>query len=409
MAIKLNEKYLRQITDVVNSASVARWWDVLEQPQFDNLVLSVAKLHHPRLSERDAHMALIRGLLDCMDGFNLPSLKSPVPEELERRVRNAIFEKLRTLIESFPWDFEVKFPLPRFENFGPFEFDLSESVVLRNALDEPQPHGLQALRVSTGRRLIQICVKANGYADSDPGGNAVSQAISRAKQVLYFLDTFSLSTWFHGDVRSEETYAMVSQERVAIRLPDSLTNYLCGLTPKSDLMTIYGNESGTLLGGALRAADTPEERVEALSLKLDAAKTFFSREAHADFEAIGAAMEWYIDSVTADNQTFAYIAACIGLEALLGYGTDDPSDKMEAMSVRLSDRYGFLLGVGRADREKLSNEFREMLKLRGKLVHARNKRLNADQRAKLYGVQNMLSSVIRQEVKTMTSTNTKRA
>ena len=71
---------------------------------------------------------------------------------------------------------------------------------------------------------------------------------------------------------------------------------------------------------------------------------------------------------------------------------------MDAMSSRLCDRYGFLLGAGRNERERLSLEYRDILNLRGKLVHARSKRLTAGEREKLSQVQRMLAKVIDREI-----------
>ncbi|GEM_PF-1989642 len=408
MAInRLNEKFLRQVSAVVESiTAIERWWEALDLAPFDSLVKSVAQIHRPWLSERDANLALIHGLLDCMSAFHLKSTDVPVPEELDTEIRKAIFDKLRGLIESLPWSCEVKFPLPRFDNFGEYELEISDAIAMRYGPSELRHggEGLNKLFISAlaHGKHSQLCVKVSGYVDSDPSGNAVSQAISLAKQCLYFLDTFSSSGQSYGDAQLEETFAEVPHGRVTIRLPDTLTRYLCGLTPKADALEVFENTNpNSLLSGHFRPASTPEERAEALRSKLERAKLFFSRKGHPDYQAVGAAIEWYIDSITADNQTFAYIAACIGLEAVLGLGTDDPSEKMEAMSSRLSDRYGFLLGVGRAEREKLAKQFREMLVLRGKLVHARSNRLNADERSKLYGVQNMLARVIGREVETM--------
>lgn len=402
--IRLTEKYLRQISAFVDSIAFGDdWWDALNLDPFDVLVKSAAKIHDPLLSERDVKMALIHELMDCVQAVDLKSVGSPIPPTLEADMRKAVFEKLRDLIESLPWCCEVKFPLPRFNQFGQYELKISDDITLRYGLAEPQrgeePFSKLLLAAMAKGQHSQLCVKVRGYADSDPSGNAVSQAISLAKQCLYFLGSFSSSHLPYGNVL-EETYAVHPQGRVTISLPDTLTRYLCGLAPKDEVLLIWsdGKGNGSLIP---RAANKPEERVDTLSSKLEIARRFFGRNGHPDYQAVGAAIEWYVDSITADNQTFAYIAACIGLEALLGLGTDDPSEKMEAMSSRLSDRYGFLLGVGRADRAKLSRQFREMLVLRGKLVHARSNRLNADEMSKLHGVQNMLEKVIGREIVTI--------
>jgi len=110
-----------------------------------------------------------------------------------------------------------------------------------------------------------------------------------------------------------------------------------------------------------------------------------------------------MDSVSAENETFGYLAACIGLEAILTAG--DGADRLDNLSARLSDRYGFLMGVGAQDRKKLSDEYRSLLNLRGKLVHARRRSLKANEQDQLHRVRYMLSSVIDKEVTSLLSAN----
>ncbi len=404
-SIRLSQKYLQQISTFVDSIIFGDdWWKALHLDAFEALEKSVATIHGCYLSQRDANTALIYELVDCFDSFNFDSDGSRISPPPEADMRKQVFERLRHLIESLPWSFEVKFPLPGFNQFGQYELKISDAITLRYGLVEWEggEAGFNRLFLTAmGKgQHSQLCIKVRGYADADPGGNAVSQAISLAKQFLYFLGSFSSSSSPYGNVQLEETYAVHAAGRVTIRLPDTLTRYLCGLAPKDEVLQIWTNANGEAQLFP-RAANSPEERVPTLDSKLEIARRFFSQNGHPDYQAVGAAIEWYIDSITADNQTFAYIAACIGLEALLGLGIEDPTEKMEAMSSRLSDRYGFLLGVGRADRERLSQQFREMLKLRGKLVHARSNRLNAAETSKLQGVQEMLARVIGREIVTI--------
>ena len=166
------------------------------------------------------------------------------------------------------------------------------------------------------------------------------------------------------------------------------------LTPSENNWKVRDFGQGfTLLGGRDRAPKDDEERLTAFRNSLDPIVRFLECREHADFESLAAAMEWHQDSVFADNQTFAYLAACIGLEALLGSDVH-----MDSMSRRLADRYSFLIGRGRKERAELAQRYEAVLNLRGKLVHAKAARLNPEDLPLLYEAQDMLSQLIHHEL-----------
>lgn len=402
MAISLNKKYLQQIETCVDTIQVENWFAVFDTDAFRTLRESVKKLHSAYLSESDAGNLILRCAVELFAGLH-PPRGGHILEEENADLRKQLIDSLREGIQSLPWTIQVNFPLPRFNRFGEFEFKLCESLSLKT---RPAPVGPMTNKLNPLFSLLSeqqrekqghawLCVTVNGYIDSLHESSAVSTAITQAKHCLYFFGEFvAQSPW---DALPAEAYASGPRGNQNVRLPHSLESYFGGLAPVESQLRIYDHSDGKgLLGGAFRAANSDEERCAALFEKLSVARSFFELRGHEDFEALGAAIEWYVDSITADNQTFAYIAACIGLEALLGYG--DSSERMDAMSSRLSDRYGFLLGSGRKQRDRLAEEFKQMLSIRGKLVHARSKRLTADERQKLHQVQRMLGNVIGKEI-----------
>ena len=98
----------------------------------------------------------------------------------------------------------------------------------------------------------------------------------------------------------------------------------------------------------------------------------------------------------AEDQTIAYLAACIGLESIFG------EKDMSEMSKRLEDRYAFLLGNDREDRKKLAQEYREVLRIRGQLVHARVKKLPPRDYKALETAREMLRKTIAHELTSFT-------
>lgn len=109
--------------------------------------------------------------------------------------------------------------------------------------------------------------------------------------------------------------------------------------------------------------------------------------------SIATAIEWYMDSRLVENQTVALLEICIGLEAILGDETE-----IKDMTNRLCDRLGFLLGNSREQRRVLSEQYRKVLSLRGKLVHSKQARLDQDGSEILSLARGLLRDVIEHEL-----------
>lgn len=398
MAIRLSEKYLRQISACVSEIDLNDWVSVFDSPTYDALVKSVKGIHHEYLTEQDVNYFLTDILITFV--FDVKRERTGRLSEPENADMHAVLiATIRDAIESLPWNIQVRFPLPRFVGFDRLDLKISDSISLKENPMETVRGGdklNELLKISPKRNFPWLCVDVRGYGTADPDTGAISNAITQAKQCLYFLKMFGFNSPREGET-TPDTYAVLPSEFKPIRLPNTLARHFGMIAPLRDRLTIYDTGGApNLLAGKIRPAENAPERTLALEQNLHTAREYFRRKDHRDFGAIGAAIEWFIDSVTADNQTFAYIAACIGLEALLGYG--EGSERMEDMTSRLSDRYGFLLGAGRSEREELSKEYLRILSLRGKLVHARSKRLTSAEQMSLGRVQGMLSDVINKEI-----------
>lgn len=83
-----------------------------------------------------------------------------------------------------------------------------------------------------------------------------------------------------------------------------------------------------------------------------------------------AAYQWLVDSLTASNETNAFLACCYGLEAVLG-----EERKAESLTVLLAERYAYLLGETNSDRVNLRKEFKQIYSMRSRLVHGRDRRI----------------------------------
>lgn len=318
-------------------------------------------------------------------------------------LRELLIEELCNFFDGLPYKYELRIELPAFPAIGSYEIKITEGIKLvagEHAFHLPESFQNQlvnALRRSFPEQEARtfLLFEFTGYARADMHSPAIESSISLLKQLAFILSTHSY--WEKGGARSQPARATLTTlargTTVPLELPHDLA-ILCGaLKPNVEKLTVADEGGTTLLTrGRPRPAATDLERIEALEARMYEATQYFGRKNHLDFASLAASIEWYQDSVLATNQTFGYLAACIGLEALLG-----SDENLDTLSKRLEDRYAFLMGKGRAERESMRAEYRAVLNLRGKLVHARAAHLKAEYRESLGKVQRMLLNLIWKE------------
>jgi hypothetical protein len=185
------------------------------------------------------------------------------------------------------------------------------------------------------------------------------------------------------------------QELMAIELPQAVREFVNFVSIDEDKLQVYdSSNTKSLLGGAMRKADTRQEKVEALLGALPATTNVMQcpGEEWIDAVRIRTALEWSFDADSSDNQTLSLIQACIGLEALLG---DDAQD--EPVVARLADRCAYVLGKSEKERIDIRKRFRRIYEIRSKLVHGRRARINPSDAEQLSAARTMLSDVITEE------------
>lgn len=109
---------------------------------------------------------------------------------------------------------------------------------------------------------------------------------------------------------------------------------------------------------------------------------------------VKAAIKWCFDSYAVENQTLAFLQVCIGLEALLG-----DTDSNGALTETLADRCAYLVGDDIKGRRTIKNNFKELYKVRSKLVHGNVTELDGDQAGYLRWGKSILEFAIIKEMK----------
>ncbi|RAN44242.1 hypothetical protein RB25_20520 [Herbaspirillum rubrisubalbicans] len=95
------------------------------------------------------------------------------------------------------------------------------------------------------------------------------------------------------------------------------------------------------------------------------------------------------------NDTLAFVAGCIGLEALLS----DPKENISQMTARLADRFAFQIGKNRAERQALIEKFTRVFDVRGKLVHAKQRALDSSAKEALDLLHDLLDKLLLHELR----------
>lgn len=106
------------------------------------------------------------------------------------------------------------------------------------------------------------------------------------------------------------------------------------------------------------------------------------------------AIEWSFDSRTNENETLSFLQTCIGLESLLG-----DSESNGSLTETLADRCSYLIADDIKSRKMIKEHFKDLYKVRSKLVHGVNITLEHDQKWYKNWGQTILEFAIKKEIK----------
>lgn len=408
--VTLKGKYLNAVTDFADSMQIEKWNEVSLNPQYQHLVKTIAGIHSKLLTEGNARTIVLGELIACVK--HVRHLAGKGQEANNEEFRADLSARITAYVESLPRRYVLRIELPEFPYLGEYSLAISERIRLTSAKRkfDGQTNALanlaSGLRIGGPEQSTYLEIDAEGYGNESPDSPATADAISLAKQCVFLLTAYGI---FERSYRITRSRAVLISDTPSsqgqVRLTESIAQSFGNLYPSEEKWVIYDEDDRnrkrqTLLAYQGRPPKTEAEKIEALHQALKKISIVFERCDHADFPSIAAAIEWYQDSMFADNQTFAYLAACIGLEALLG-----SDGHIDNMTRRLADRYGFMMGKSRSERATLSAEYENVLNLRGKLVHARQARLSGDDQKTLRTAQEMLVNVIWRELQQMLKDN----
>lgn len=110
--------------------------------------------------------------------------------------------------------------------------------------------------------------------------------------------------------------------------------------------------------------------------------------------AIKLSARWLFDSYCGRDQLLAYVQAAVSIEILLG---DDEPDASVGLTTLMANRCAYLIADTPAHRSNLIGAFREIYKIRSKIVHTGKNRLNRKEVHLFHYLQALIHSVISTE------------
>ena len=395
---------VKKYAEAVNvGASVSIWND--QYPAFEEMVLGLSNCQ--MLGSADVLDLAIDHAVDLRQQLTKDA-KENAPESASIAVAGRLAQQLMSFLESLPRAYEMRISLPSFPAWGSTTYDLAPDIriVCDNHVETSSGNRLaQLVNLPSGTEAknygAKLVFNMRGYASETTGSATVGTGLGLAKLCAFlFLETDSVIMGRNTSlVKATVTVSdVLSGKQSEVSIPEKFAFHLGSLKPNKEKLRVRDSSTGQLAIPTSRYPASNLERIEAFTSLLKPSSNALKhyRKSENDFEQLAAAIEWHQDSVVAEDQTIAYLAACIGLESIFG------EKDMSEMSKRLEDRYAFLLGNDREDRKKLAQEYREVLRIRGQLVHARVKKLPPRDYKALETAREMLRKTIAHELTSFT-------
>ena len=339
-------------------------------------------------------------------------------------------DRIIAYLESIPRKYFVYFELPSVKGIGVKEINLTDDISLIEKVSEddfseikiPMSSPSWLVRALGGvgsygnysitKGQLYIRIQTSGYADGTLESSAVKKAYSKIKQFILLAKIRDLlvekeknitNFWGLSGYPTEQGSPIFvvydkepDTEKYLITLPKIVSEYISKVRIDEDILKPDRYE---LLVENFENKDalTPNDKVKILQKRFQyPIKLLKTPDTDADTEPIKTAIEWAFDSLTNDNETVAFIQACIGLEAILG--DDEKEEPQKSLQEKLADRCAYLLGKNFSERKNLRKNFIKLYQTRSKLIHGRKAELDKEHRGFLRFSQNILSRIIWKEI-----------
>lgn len=296
-----------------------------------------------------------KSIRTSIKGKESGELKDYVSIDVMESFEKILFEELTTI----PHTYSIRFQLEEATELPEMSITISEGIILEvTDSSDVKPLAISKdLFTEEPNRSSYLVLEIQGFCSHDLSSSAIQKTITIIKVIIFFIwDSntivnleFSsmnnkLSTFRESIITNRflQIQNLDSNFQLLVTLPNDFTHFLNNFKFKSDDISSINFSNVSKL----------------LQSNTDGSKR------------IKSAIEWYIDSTFNKSDSVKFIQTCIGLESLLG------DDRQEGpLSYTLADRCAYLIADSIDDREIIRKEFKQIYKIRSKLVHGTSRNI----------------------------------
>ena len=344
---------------------------------------------------------------------------------------NLCLERVVTLIELTPLEYTGSVSFPACKTKFPVNISINSRLSINTPRNTSNPNSSLAtalLKVSVNsdwqtdflNETTYLNLKVHGYCDGSINCTASNEFLSLLKQFLALAmilnilvaDKWKLSLQTRQEIEKSnkkltphwvmKTTNPDQQESWHMELPPELAAFISIINFNFSDLSILSDckdttpASMTVLGSLVqREPESALEFNEALLNKFKTISTFFNTETSFDKERISAALEWYLEAKSSNNQSVSLIYLCIGLEAIL---SDGSKSRELGLKEKLGDRVAYMIGSTQEERKKWKDKFEKIYEARSNLVHAKQPRLSKHDQELLHSAEVILEYLIEREL-----------
>lgn len=364
-----------KLVDSLRSGSSSNWlldWDLLS-----SLSTQLAKEKPAYLNMSDA----IGLIYDVVYSAIPESPNTDRQPPLSDQKKQNLIENFIATLHHIPTNIEFSFPLPR----------IPAQTLHNLAVGEGERFELRQINDENDSNLLHFITVVPGYWSNDFDSPTPREAMSRFKAAMQFLqsDDIVYSTRYcwselkimeppgilHAGISFQTPF---EQKTATIEIPRPISDFLSYLFLAPRLLNLNPT------GEAINLRGEVESVIAKLSCLL--------KSEHPHSRRIRAAAEWQIDALSNHNETMALVQTCIGLESIYG---DDSSNG--GLTDTLSDRCAYSLASSFEDRARIKSEFKEIYRLRSKIVHGVTNNLKSEDRVHARNAYRLLRDSIKKE------------
>ncbi len=330
--------------------------------------------------------------------YDANALEVPLSSFEETRDTRRVATELVDQFCSLPWNYEVCLRLP--DGLHPLLTTHPDGITLSDrhrlalgaSLEDPYPKAINLLSLG-----------------------ALVGAFSRTRQTLpWDKDAVYLVVKVEGYFRTSATEPILSARDdifaflglgIALGLFSPGAGGALGEVPQSTQLIVYRQSPEDVPGSGFFALEDHQERcIQSLGLawglipepsavreKLDRVSLILQS---SNSKNIKLSARWLFDSYCGRDKLLSYVQATVALEILLG---DEEADANVSLGTLIANRCAYLIATSPEGRSNIIGAFRDIYRIRSKIVHRGKSRLNSDESSLFHYLQELVKLVIDKE------------